>query len=123
MLGEDLDGAAGALGALQGWGQGAQEALGCVPGPGDPLASSGEGDKNQVEWPRGPLESALHPTNGTDLAWEAGGRFLRCQEAAGNVGLVGTGGWHWGELRKGWGAGRAGRERLKEGPGSQEAGT
>lgn len=57
------------------------------------------------------------------LAWEAGNRLLRCQEAARNVGLVGAGGWPRGELRKGRGAGRGRREGLREGPGSQEAGT
>lgn len=57
------------------------------------------------------------------LAWETGDRLLWCQEAAGNVGLVGDGRRPWGELRKGWGAGCGGWEGVGEGPGSQEAGT
>lgn len=60
--------------------------------------------------------------SGTDLAWEAGSRFLWRQQAAGNVGLVGDG-WPGGELGKGWGASCGGREGVREGPGSQEAGT
>lgn len=63
------------------------------------------------------------PSAGTDLAWEAGGSLLWCQEAAGKVGLVGAGGRPRGELRKGRGAGCGRREGVREGPGSQEAGT
>lgn len=63
------------------------------------------------------------PSTSTDLAWEAGGRLLWGQEAAGKVRLVGAGGRPRSELRKGWGAGRGGREGIGESPGSQEAGS
>lgn len=77
-----------------------------------------------VKWPRGSVgEPPLRPYVRTDLAWEAGSGLLWRQEAAGNVGLVGDGGWPWGELGEGWGAGCGGREGVRVGPGSQEAGT
>ena len=76
MLGEGLDGAAGALGPLQGWGRAALEPLGCGQGPSDPLAASGEGEKNQVEqllapwsWPSAPQLALTWPgRQGTDFS-------------------------------------------------------
>lgn len=57
------------------------------------------------------------------LAWEARSRLVWSQEAAGNVRLVGDGGWPLGELSKVWG-GRCSRwERFWEGSRPQEVGT
>lgn len=123
MLVEGSDGAAATRGGLQSWGCAAPVALGCGLGRGDPLVPSEEGEKDLAKWPEAPWGIVSGPQSSTDLAWEAGSRLLRCQEAAGNVRLIGDRGWPGGELRKGWGAGCGGREGVREGPGAQEAGT
>lgn len=75
----------------------------------------------QPWWPR--VVGWVQVAHWCHLAWETGSRLLWRQEAAGNVRLVGDGGWPWGELSKGGGAGRGRWKRLGEGSGPQEAGT